>query len=162
MSNAGVAASLAGMVVLAAGVAGCGQRAPMVAVAAVTLGDSSDEALVLQFQLELVNRGSEPLRLREFRYQLSVDGKPVFQGRRAAEATLGAGATRRMQVPVVLRYDRVGWTATDRPAEIPYTMSGSLLYVSPGELAEILFDTGVRKPTVGFGGKGTIRLSGAE
>ncbi len=162
MGNAGVAASLAGMVVLAAGAAGCGQRSPRVAVAAVTLGDSSDEALVLQFQLDLVNRGSEPLELREFRYRLSVDGKQVFQGRRAAEATLGASATRRMGVPAVLRYDRVGWTATDRPAEVPYTMSGSLLYVSPGELAEILFDTGVRKPTVDFGGKGTIRLSGAE
>ncbi len=162
MGNAGVAASLAGMVVLAAGAAGCGQRSPRVAVAAVTLGDSSDEALVLQFQLDLVNRGSEPLRLREFRYRLSVDGKPVFRGRRTAEATLGAGVTRRMQVPAVLRYDRMGWTATDRPAEIPYTMSGSLLYISPGELAEILFDTGVRKPTVGFEGKGTVRLSGAE
>ena len=132
MGNAGVAASLAGMVVLAAGAVGCGHRSPGVTVGAVTLGDSSDEALVLQFQLDLVNRGSEPLRLREFRYQLWVDGKPVFQGRRTAEATLGAGATRRMGVPAVLRYDRMGWTATDRPAEIPYTMSGSLLYISPG------------------------------
>jgi hypothetical protein len=162
MRKAGVAASLAGMAVLAAAAAGCGQRSPRVAVAAVTLGDSSDEAQVLQFQLDLENRGSEPLRLREFRYRLSLDGKLVFDGRRAAEATLGAGATRRVEVPAVVRYDRVGWTARDRPAEVPYTVSGSLMYISPGELAEILFDTGVRKPTVGFGGKGILRLSGAE
>ncbi len=84
MGKTGVVASLVGVAVLAAGAAGCGHRSPTVAVAAVTLGDSSDEALVLQFQLDLVNLGSEPLRLREFRYRLSIDGKPVFRGRRAA------------------------------------------------------------------------------
>ncbi len=167
----GLTLGLAGWGVISLGMVGCSwTRAPTIRVVDAAVVESSEDALTLSFQLDLSNPNDQPLRLGEFRYRLSIDWKPVFRGRRAAEATLSAKGTRQLAIPAVLAFDRMpgppageGATDVDRqggpePVEVGYTLAGSLVYLSPGELSEILFDTGVRKPSVGFKENGRIRL----
>ncbi len=146
--------------VVAGGPLGCSiRRPPLIALTGVTVAESTAEATALRFHLELVNPNPEPLRLREFRYTLLIDGTPVYRGRRAAEATLSAGGTRQLAIPAVLASTAIGTAAGGQPVELRYTLIGSLEYLSPGELAEILFDTGVRRTRVSFQESGSIRLS---
>jgi hypothetical protein len=42
---------------------------------------------------------------------------------------------------------------------VPYRLSGTLQYITPGALAELLFDTGVSQPDVSFVQSGTIDLT---
>ena len=141
--------------VVAGGPLGCSiRRPPLIAVVGVTVAESTAEATALRFHLELVNPNPDPVRLREFRYALLVDGTPVYRGRRAAEATLSAGGTRQLAIPAVLASTAIG-----KPVELRYTLTGSLEYLSPGELAEILFDTGVQRTRVSFQESGLVILS---
>lgn len=140
--------------------AGCtGYRAPSIKVAGAQFIEQTDEAVTLRFDLDLENPNTETLELRQFDYRVSIDGRRAYTGRRAAEASLAAGMTKRLTVPAVLRFDEMGWDAGARPAEVTYGLSGSLLYVTPGEIAEILLDTGVRKPRARFSGKGKAALA---
>lgn len=142
--------------------AGCsGYRAPSIAVAGAEVIETTEEAMAIRFALDLTNPNQEALELREFDYALAVDGRKVYSGRRSAEATLRAGGTKRLFIPAVLRFDLMGWDADARPAGVGYSLTGSLLYVTPGEIAEILLDTGVRKPRVRFTDAGRVTLEPA-
>jgi len=138
---------------------GClGYRAPSVVVQEAVMTEESEEAVRFDIALDLENPNTEGLELVEFEYTVSVDGSSVYRGKRAAEATLSAGRGKRLTLPVVVRYDRAGWSRGARPAEAGWSVRGSMLYVTPGEIAEILLDTGVRKPRVGFSGSGRVLL----
>ena len=43
--------------------------------------------------------------------------------------------------------------------DVEYELSGSVVYVTPGEIAQILFDAGVRKPRSSFRQSGTLDFS---
>lgn len=142
--------------------AGCsGYRAPSINVAGAEVIETTEEAVAIRFALDLVNPNPEALELRQFDYALAVDGRKVYSGRRSAEATLRAGGTKRLFIPAVVRYDLMGWDARAHPAEVGYSLNGSLLYVTPGEIAEILLDTGVRKPRIRFSDTGRVGLAKA-
>ncbi|UCD74663.1 MAG: LEA type 2 family protein [Phycisphaerales bacterium] len=147
------------VLLICAALTGCSvYRAPTIAVAGAEVIETTDEAMAIRFALDLTNLNDEALELLQFDYGLSVDGRRVYSGRRAAEATLRAGGEKRLFVPAVLRYDLMGWETGAQPPDIGYKLSGSLLYVTPGEIAEILLDTGVRKPRVRFSSAGRIAL----
>ena len=132
---------------------GCSQyRPPAITIGPAAVVERTDEAIALGVELDLTNPNDEPLELREFNYAVSIQGKTVYTGRRAAEATLSAKGTKRLTLPVVVPVAQVPATAPD--GGIPWSISGNLLYVTPGEIAELLLDTGVRKPKVSFSGKG--------
>jgi hypothetical protein len=156
------------MTALASGIAalaGCENRQPpklTLVDAAVT--QVSTEAIAFDVAVDMVNPNQKELELREFRYTVSVDGRQVFQGRRSAQASLPAEGGKRVRLPGVVRYDQMNWPAPPEggpPPQASYRLSGSLTYVVPGALAEILFDTGVRKPKVGFSGSGEVALTSA-
>jgi len=135
-------------------------RAPSISIGQAELVSETEEALRLDIALDLANPNSEPLELIRFDYSVSIDGVSVYRGKRAAEATLSASGGKRLVLPAVVRFDQVPWQASGRPAEAAWSIRGSLLYVTPGALAEILLDTGVRKPRARFGGAGRVRLAG--
>ena len=89
---------------------------------------------------------------------LSVDDVTVYVGRRAAGTTLHPETGNHISLPAVVRYDTMGWSNRSLPPAVEYHLSGELLYVTPGELAEILLDTGVRKPRVRFSRAGRLDL----
>ncbi len=135
--------------------AGCSAyRAPTITVIGAELTERSAEADVWAVELRMENANAEPLELLEFDYRFEVDGRTVYEGRRAAEATLSMRGTKTITLPAVVRYDRCSEAAARVLAGHRWSLRGSLLYVTPGEIAEVLLDTGVRTPSVGFAGDG--------
>jgi hypothetical protein len=144
------------------GLAGCmGYRPPSIAVGEAVLVEETAEALRLDVALDLANPNEEPLELLQFEYVFSIGGSSVFRAKQSAEATLSASGSKRLLLPAVVPLDRAPWPAGARPAEADWSIRGSLLYVTPGALAEALLDTGVRKPRARFGGTGRVPLAGA-
>ncbi len=137
---------------------GCsGYLMPKVAVGDAVLTDQTDEAVRLEIPVDLQNPNTEPLELLRFSYSVSVNGSQVYSGKRSAEATLAAGGGKHMILPAIVPLERMGWSG-GLPADASWTLRGNLMYVTPGEIAEILLDTGVRKPKVGFSGAGRVVL----
>jgi hypothetical protein len=148
-----VRASIAGCVA-AALLAGCSGPAPTFRVLDIEVSDESPQATVVTVTLEGENRGEEALPLRDVRYTLSLDGRPVFSGVRSAEATLPAGGVERVRLPVAITAEQAGGPLTG--TQRPYSLSGSVQYLSSGSIAEVLFDSGLRQPTASFSESGSL------
>lgn len=128
--------------------------APTLAVSSVVLADRSDEAVVLNVTLDAANSNAVELPLETVDYTVFVDGSVVFEGTRSAQATLRREGTQQIVLPVAIRL------APEVPlrGEYPYRIRGEMTYVTPGEIAQLLFDAGVRRPTVSFSQRGTVNF----
>ena len=116
----------------------------------------SEDGVVLQFELEGINASPDELPLGLVRYELILDGQLVFTGERVAEASVPAFGRQPFEIPVAVSRDDFDITRFDRTTEaIPYQLTGSAEYLVPGQLAEVLFDTGLRRT------KAPISLEGA-
>jgi LEA14-like dessication related protein len=143
---------------LAGALAGCaGFRAPRIEVLDATVVEVTDEAMRVDIALDLSNPNAEPLELREITYAFTIDGTRTFSGKRSAQATLPSTGTNRLNIPAVVRWDRTGWEET-RPDTSNWSVNGSVVYLVPSPLAEILLDINVRKPRAPFRGTGTVAL----
>jgi len=143
---------------LAGALSGCtGFRAPRIEVLGAKVVEVTDEAIRVDIALDLINPNAEPLELREITYSFTIDGTRTFQGKRSAQATLPSTGANRLNIPAVVRFDRAGWETT-RPDEASWSVTGSLVYLAPGALAEILLDINVRTPKAPFRGTGTVAL----
>ena len=85
-------------------------------------------------------------------------GKKVYSGIRAAQVTIAADGQRQLTIPAVLRFDRLGWSPQQLPPSASFVLSGKLEYATPGEIEQILFETGVHRPKAGFSETGELRL----
>ncbi len=160
MSSSNVVPAAAAFGVLIALLPGCtGYKDPLVTVKSVHLTDMTEEAAQATFTLELTNPNDEPLELRDFSYTVAAEGRTIFQGRRAAQAVLNRKGTRELSLPAPLLFDALGFTAASHPAQINCTITGSLEYLAPGSIAELLFDAGVSTPDIAFSGGGTVDLT---
>ncbi len=129
-----------------------GGEKPAFEVSAARLVDRTDEGISLEFTLSGFNSSDKPLPLRNVDYTLSVDGKTVFHGSRAAEHTLPVGGTQDILLPAVVPLDALG-SGSPR-----YVLSGLIEYSKPGELADVLFDSKIMRPKIGFRDQGTLDL----
>lgn len=158
--RAGAAATLAGVLLIG----GCSSiKDPSFAVVGVAEGERTDEALVLNFTVQAENPNAEPIPLRDTDYALTLEGIEVFRGRRDAQATLRRYGSYTFTLPAVVPADRFDLLAFDagRAADgIRYDLMGTVQYITPGALAEVLFDTGVRRPKAVLSERGTIELEG--
>ncbi len=143
-----------GLLIILLAPSGCAAP-PVFALREVRVVEATPQALGLDFVLELNNPNRDPLSLYEFGYSLTVEGRPIYQGRRSAEATLGAGAGRRLSLPAVIVRDRLP-PETSGPRR--YTLSGKLLYRGQSDLERLLFDIGLRRPKARFSERGLINL----
>lgn len=119
--------------------------------------DRSDDGAVVQFTIEAKNSNDKPMPLREARYSLELDGRSVFTGARSAETTLPKSRTQRFVLPAAVPASLVSSIGSGAR----YRLVGTQTYVTPGAFAELLFDTGVSRPSVGFSAQGTIDEGGA-
>ncbi len=132
--------------------AGCsGVRPPAVSVTGIEIAERGADAIALNCLLELTNPGTISIELDEMRYTVAVDGVEVYRGRHAAEATLSGGSTRRIAIPAVVESARLGG-----PAPASWSVSGSLWYKAPGDLAQLLVDMKVQRPNTPFRGEGVL------
>ena len=141
------------------GLPGCLSTAPpVVTVESIELVGVGEEAMSVSLNGTVANPHATEARLLQFEYVLSIDGRSVYQGRHAAEMTLTGGVTRTFSLPAAFPYAKAGWSPGQLPGESPWTMSGSLVYLGEGVLAETLLDLGVR-PTVGYTASGDLVLA---
>ncbi len=139
------------------GLSGCGVKSPRVTLSEVTLGEVTDEGFIINFNLTLANPNPETLELYRVKYDVAVDGRPAYHGLRSAEASVSARGEVTIRVPAVVLYDDIGGDHV--PTSLDYALSGRLWYLSPGELAEVLFDAGVQRPSVAFVAAGTLTFN---
>ncbi len=137
----------------AAGLVGCSSvQTPTIQVVDARVVEQTPEGVTLEFTLEGNNPNSASLPLREVSYALEVDGRRVFSGRRSAEATLRRLGDQRFLLPAVVPSS----DATGSLEGSEYRLAGTAVYLAPGAIAEILFDSGLSRPTVSFAGTGTL------
>lgn len=147
------------ILVAAVALAGCAPyKPPGLRVASVALADQSSAGYVLRFRLDARNDNPEPLPLREVRYALRLDGREVFRGVRGAEATLRRFGTQLIDLPAAVPVAEGG---TPPAGVVRYELEGTLIYVTPGRLGQVFFDTGVARPTLEFRQRGELDLPAA-
>lgn len=147
-------AAVAGVALLG----GCSSyQPPILTVTDTRVRESAPTGVVVEFLVDAENPNAEPMPLRELRYTMEVDGKRVFECVRSPEATLRRFGTQRLVLPVVLPLSQ----GESAPAASSVTLSGVLAYTAPGQLAETLFDTGVRRPEASFQTGATVDFTRA-
>jgi LEA14-like dessication related protein len=118
------------------------ERPPAITVTSISVAEPSADAQrdAVSVVLELQNPNSIPLELEDVRYSVTGSDGSRYEGRRAALATIPPHGTSQLILPGVVA------AGTGANAEA----AGTVRYLAPGHLAEILFETGFRRPTVGF------------
>lgn len=157
MRVAGGKAALLVLGVLPA-LAGCSTYTdPRLDVTRARVVERTDAGVVIDFFVDATNPNEVPLPLREVRYTLELDGKPVFTGFRSPESTIRRFGTQPITLPAVVRAEDAGGLSAGTAV---YRLSGTLTYTTPGEIEEILFDNSIRRPTVSFADEGTLSAEG--
>lgn len=139
-------------------VGGCSSYSPpRLSLAGVESVEETPQGLVLLVRLRAENENEVALPLREVDYTARVgDGAEVltFSGRRSPEATLRRKGTQEITLPVALR---LGEGGPGRPTGIvPFSLSAQITYLTPGALAEVLFDADVRRPVASVSASGMV------
>lgn len=138
---------------------GCASyTAPAMKIADARVTDRSAEGLALAFTIEAENVNDEALPLHAATYSLEIDGQRVFSGVRSAEATLRRRGSQQFILPAGIPSSVL---ASINAGTARYRLSGNVEYVVPGAFAEVLFDTGVRRPEASFADEGSIDLAAA-
>ena len=130
---------------------------PAVVIKSIEVTGVNKDAMSVALHGTVANEHGGETRLLEFDYRLSISGRSVYQGRHAAEMTLIPGANREIMLPASFPFTELGWDSQSLPDTSNWSMSGSLLYLGEGVLAETLLDMGYR-PTVGFSASGELVL----
>ena len=136
--------------------AGCSAYdAPKIDIVGARITQETAQGVVLDFTLDATNTNEVDLPLERVRYALRLNGQRVFSGTRSAEATVRRLGTQQFMLPAA-----IDLAEFDMPeGDVEYELSGSVVYVTPGEIAQILFDAGVRKPRSSFRQSGTLDFS---
>ena len=129
---------------------------PELDVADVSVRGTTQEGMILDFTLDAENMNSEALPLRSVRYTLYLNGAPVFTGFRSPEATLRRYGTQQVTLPAVMA---LGPGKEAPRGHIDYRLEGTIEYITPGELAKLLYDSNIQRPTVSFEKAGTLDIA---
>jgi hypothetical protein len=139
----------------AAVLTGCsGAAKPDAVVTDAALRDRTPEAAVVEFTVEATNSNTIELPMRAVVYSLSIDGRRVFSGRRDAQATMPRGGAQTITIPAVIPMGEGGVM----PGMHRYSLRGRIFYSLPSQLADVLFDTKLSRPSVGLSDDGEIDL----
>jgi LEA14-like dessication related protein len=141
------AVSGVGLVVCALGSVSCSTKPPGFTVVDIVIADSTPEATILDVVLEGTNGNTEPLPLYEIRYTMVIDGQSVATATRSPQATIPKRGTQSFRIPVAVPVSSV---AADRIPEASYQIRGSVTYELPGTIAQLFFDSNIRRPSQGF------------
>jgi hypothetical protein len=142
----------------AAGLAGCSYSAPTLKVTEARVTERTQEGVVVVIGLEVENRNNIELPLREVRYSVTLESGETFSGVRSPEASLRRLGTQKISFPAAFR---VAPGAVPPSGTVRCEVSGDLGYITPGEFAQVLFDTGVRRPSATFRGEALVDLNAA-
>ncbi len=134
-------------------ITGCSYRAPTLTVSDVRLTERTESGFVLTIGIDAENRNEIELPLREVHYTVALENGSSYSGVRSPEASLRRLGTQRIRFPAAFSLAPGAAVPT---GVVRCTVSGTLDYTAPGEIAQALFDSGVRKPSVSFKGEGRV------
>lgn len=135
--------------------------APNLTAASAQATERTGDGAAMRFTLNAENQNEVALPLRTIEYGVALNGREVFRGTRSAEATLRQKGVQQIELPAVVRLSD-GQNADLASGVVRYRLFGVIYYVTPGQLAEVLFDAGVRTPSAPFDVEGEIDLSSAR
>ena len=135
--------------------AGC-TAPPTVTIESVEIVGQQDDATALLFHAHVANDHDHTLRLMQYEYTLVMGGASVYHGRHAAEMTLTPKSERRFTLPAAFPNAIAGIDSEVPTDASQWTISGSLLFIGDGVLAETLREMGYR-PSVGFSASGVLQ-----
>ena len=144
------------LVALVLAAVGCGHTPPTFEVVGARLAERTDDGVVLEFDLDATNTNQDELPLEVASYSLSIDGKRVFTGRRSPEATLHRFGTQRITLPAAIPLEAPADADALTTGLHRYRLEGSITYLAPGVLADVLFDARVYRPSTRFSDQGQI------
>ncbi|HVU65001.1 MAG TPA: LEA type 2 family protein [Phycisphaerales bacterium] len=134
--------------------------APVLSVTKAEPLERTTDGCSMLFTLDARNDNVDALPLRTVEYTVDLNGQEVFHGKRSAEATLRRLGIQQLHLPAAMPVTPGNADLLGGPTH--YRLTGSLYYVTPGRLAETLFDAGVHTPSVSFSFEGDIDLSTAR
>jgi hypothetical protein len=139
---------------LLSGSTGCSStKPPRLSVTSAAITDESPDGLVITFDIAAANPNLAQIPLRDISYSLFLDGKRVFEGSRSPEATLARLAIQELRLPAAIPID----AEHPRPTgTVPYRLEGTLTYIPPGKLMEVLYDSGIPRPTTSLVHEGVV------
>lgn len=140
-------------IALAMALGGCASGSPRVKVVGAGVREVGEAGTVLGFLLECENPGEDALPLRTADYTVWLDGRRVFEGQRRAQATLRRFGTQEIVLPAAVAHAGGELAGTHE-----YRIEGTLTYLAPGALAQVLFDADLVKPSRSFAGEGTLEV----
>jgi len=104
---------------------------------------------VIEFRVRASNPNGEPIPLRTVSYRVEINGEQVFEGVRSPETTLHTYSNSEFVLPAVVPLEYLSGT-------IDYALLGSVQYIPPGRLSEVLFDAEILVPEALLELEGTI------
>lgn len=147
---------LAALIGLTGLLGGCtSTRPPTFTAVGVRQVSVEDGRSVIEFSVQATNPNREPIPLRLVRYRVELGGEVVFEGLRSPETTLHTFSSRVFTLPAVLPESGLAG-----PGEVPYSVIGSVQYIPPGRLSEVLFDAEIEVPEAPIELSGTINTGG--
>ncbi len=104
---------------------------------------------VIEFTVRATNPNAEPIPLRTVSYRVLIGDEVVFEGVRSPETTLHTYSSQDFVLPAVLSQEQLH-------GSIEYALLGSVQYIPPGRLSEVLFDAEVKVPEAALDLRGSI------
>jgi hypothetical protein len=147
-------APIGALAMFAVTLVGCATaEAPSVTMTSMTASFDEPDGAAMWFELTVVNTDTVDLPLAEARYSVSIGGRTVFRGVRSCEATAPARGVAVVRLPASAP-DSAGVKPGDT-----VTIRGTLTYLTPSRLSEVLFDADIFRPEQGFTAGATIPAS---
>lgn len=138
-------------------VVGCGSI-PKVKPTSARPVDRTEHAIRFTLDLELRNTGSVEIPLDWYSYNFSIDGMGTYSGRWAAMRVIPPDSTIQVEIPAVIAISEEMKPQVGKDGSVQWSLNGKVRYQAPGLLGQILFDAGVRRPSTGFSGSGTLQM----
>ncbi|MFG0246962.1 MAG: LEA type 2 family protein [Phycisphaerales bacterium JB052] len=136
--------------VLLMGLGGCSNAlAPSFEAVGVREVERDADRSVLEFSVRATNPNPDPIPLRSVSYSVSIGDSIVFEGVRSPETTLHTFSSHEFVLPAVV-------PSALLEGSFDYALQGSVQYIPPGRLSEVLFDAEVRVPVAPIEIIGTI------
>ncbi len=143
---------------------GCSSySAPTLSLAGIESVEETPQGLVLLVRLRAENENEVALPLRQVDYTARLGdgaGALTFTGRRSPESTLRRKGGQEIVLPVALALRPAGADGTGaevRPTGVvPFSLTAELMYITPGALADVLFDAEIRRPVANVSASGMV------
>jgi LEA14-like dessication related protein len=133
---------------------GCSRvKAPRFESMGVKQLEQTDSRTVYAFVVKATNPNKEPIPLKEVTYTVTLDRTHTFNGVRSPETTLHTYGEHIFELPAVFDISPNDLTGT-----LDYKLQGSVKYLKPGKLNEVLFDSKVSVPKADFTLRGKVNV----